>query len=192
MFTRLGKNMQEVRFHGRAGQGILTASRLFAQAAIIDGKYAQAFPDFGPERLGAPVQAFARIDDQPIEIRSQVYTPNAVAVFEESLLTKVPVTRGLVSKGQLIVNAKDERSAELRKMGDEAGVSVHIVDADRIAMELMGSPTVSTIMLGALASVSGFVSVDSLESTVKERFHGNMGEVNAKMIRMGFKEVHQI
>jgi len=92
----------------------------------------------------------------------------------------------------LIVNAKDERSAELKKMGDEAGVSVHIVDADRIAMELMGSPTVSTIMLGALASVSGFVSVDSLESTVKERFHGNMGEVNAKMIRMGFKEVHQI
>jgi 2-oxoacid:acceptor oxidoreductase gamma subunit (pyruvate/2-ketoisovalerate family) len=183
--------MREVRFHGRAGQGILTASRLFAQAAITDGKYAQAFPDFGPERLGAPVQAFARIDDQPIEIRSQVYTPNAVAVFEESLLSKVPVTRGMVAKGQLVVNCKDERSADVRKMGEGAGVSVYVVDADHIAMDLLGSPTVSTIMLGALASASGFVTADSLESTVRERFHGNMADVNAKMIRAGFKEVHQ-
>lgn len=184
--------MHEVRFHGRAGQGILTASRLFAQAAILDGKYAQAFPDFGPERLGAPVQAFARIDDQPIEIRSQVYTPNAVAVFEGSLLSKIPITKGLASKGQLVVNSKDERSAELRKVGEEAGVSVYVVDADRIGMDLIGSPTVSTIMLGALANASGFVSVDSLESTVRQRFHGNLGEVNAKMIRMGFKEVQVI
>jgi 2-oxoacid:acceptor oxidoreductase gamma subunit (pyruvate/2-ketoisovalerate family) len=184
--------MHEVRFHGRAGQGILTASRLFAQAAIIDGKYAQAFPDFGPERLGSPVQAFARIDDNPIEIRSQVYTPNAVAVFEESLLSKVPVTRGMVAKGQLVVNCKDTHSPQVRKTGQEAGASVYIVDADQIAIDLVGSPTVSTIMLGALASASGFVSADSLESSVKERFHGNMGEVNAKMIRMGFKEVHQI
>jgi 2-oxoacid:acceptor oxidoreductase gamma subunit (pyruvate/2-ketoisovalerate family) len=184
--------MREVRFHGRAGQGILTASRLFAQAAIVDGKYAQAFPDFGPERLGAPVQAFARIDDQPIEIRSQVYTPNAVAVFEESLLSKVPVTRGMVAKGQLVVNSKDDRSAEIKKMGKEVDVGVYVVDADRIAIDLIRSPTVSTIMLGALASASGFVSVDSLESSVRERFHGNMAEVNAKMIRMGFKEVHQI
>lgn len=186
------QELQEVRFHGRAGQGILTASRLFAQAAILDGKFAQAFPDFGPERLGAPVQAFARIDDQPIEIRSQVYTPNAVAVFEENLLGKVPVTRGIVPKGQLVVNSKDEQSKVVKKLGDEAGVFVHIVDADRIAMELMGSPTVSTIMLGALAGASHYVSSDSLEATVKQRFHGKVGEVNAQMIRMGFKEVHKI
>ena len=183
--------MDEIRFHGRAGQGILTASRIFAEAAIVDGKYAQSFPDFGPERLGAPVQAFARIDDQPIEIRSQVYTPNAVAVFEESLLSKVPVTRGMVAQGQLVVNCKDERSADVRKMGDGAGVSVYVIDADHIAMDLLGSPTVSTIMLGALANASGFVTADSLESNVRERFHGNMADVNAKMIRAGFKEVHQ-
>ena len=184
--------MQEVRFHGRAGQGILTASRLFAQAAIVDGKYAQAFPDFGPERLGAPVQAFARIDEQPIEIRSQVYTPNAVAVFEESLLSKVPVTRGMVPKGQLVVNSVGKSSAEVKKMGKDVGVDVYLVDADQIAVDLIGSPTVSTIMLGALAGASGFVTADSLESSVRERFHGNMGDVNAKMIRMGFKEVHKV
>jgi pyruvate ferredoxin oxidoreductase gamma subunit len=183
------KKVQEVRLHGRAGQGILTASRLFAQAAIMDGKYAQAFPDFGPERLGSPVQAFVRIDSEPIEIRSQVYTPDAVAVFEHSLLTKVPVTKGLAPKGQFVVNL-GQASPELRKVTADAGVSTFIVDASRIAMELMGTPTVSTVMLGALAGASGFVSADSLEKCAMQRFKGKVGEVNAQMIRRGHKEVH--
>jgi pyruvate ferredoxin oxidoreductase gamma subunit len=184
--------MQEIRFHGRAGQGILTASRLFAQAAIADGKYAQAFPDFGPERLGAPVSAFARIDDDPIEIRSQVYTPNAVAVFEESLLGTVPVTSGLVPKGFLVVNSGEETAVGVKKVGNEAGVTTYAIDASRIAVELIGTPTVSTIMLGALAGASGYVTVESLESVVRQRFQGSVGETNAKMIRSGFKEVRQI
>jgi len=184
--------MEEIRFHGRAGQGILTASRLFAQAAIADGKYAQAFPDFGPERLGAPVQAFVRIDGEPIEIRSQVYTPNAVAVFEESLLETVPITRGLVSKGCLVVNSGAKGSGDVKKVADEAKVISYSVDASKIAVELIGTPTVSTIMLGALAGASGYVTVEALESVVKQRFHGTMGETNAKMIRAGFKEVHQL
>ena len=184
--------MDEVRFHGRAGQGILTASRIFAEAAISDGKYAQSFPDFGPERLGAPIAAFARIDTQPIEIRSQVYTPNAVAVFEDSLLTKVPVTQGLVAGGKLVVNWTGENADELKTFGEKAGASTLCLNANRIAIELIGSPTVSTIMLGALAQASGFVSIDSLEKTVREKFHGSMGETNAKMVRMGFKEVKQI
>ena len=184
--------MDEVRFHGRAGQGILTASRIFAEAAISDGKYAQSFPDFGPERLGAPIAAFARIDSQPIEIRSQVYTPNAVAVFEDSLLNKVPVTQGLVAKGKLVVNWIGENTDELKQFGEKAGATTLCLNANRIAMELIGSPTVSTIMLGALTQASGLVSIDSLEKTVRERFHGSMGETNAKMVRMGFKEVRQI
>jgi len=184
--------MEEIRFHGRAGQGILTASRLFAQAAITDGKYAQAFPDFGPERLGAPVSAFVRIDGEPIEIRSQIYTPNAVAVFEESLLATVPITRGLVSKGFFVVNSDEKGSASVKKIADEAKVLPYSIDASKIAVELIGTPTVSTIMLGALAGASGYVTVDSLETVVKERFHGSMGETNAKMIRSGFKEVHKL
>ncbi len=182
--------MHEVRFHGRAGQGILTASRLFAQAAIFDGKYAQAFPDFGPERLGAPVQAFVRIDSEPIEIRSQVYTPNSVAVFEPSLLTKVPVSRGLVPKGQFVVNSV-EFSPDVRKAIGESDVSTYLVDATKIAIGLIGTPTVSTVMLGALASASGVVSLDSLEKCVLQRFKGKMGEVNARMIRDGYKEVRR-
>ncbi len=184
--------MHEVRFHGRAGQGILTASRLFAQAAIMDGKYAQAFPDFGPERLGSPVAAFARIDDQPIEIRSQIYTPTAVTVFEENLLGKVPVTRGLAPKGNFVVNSSEQGSTAVKKLSDESKASAWVLDASQIATELIGTPTVSTIMLGALACATGCVSVDALESAVKQRFHGNLGDVNAKMIRLGFKEVKQI
>lgn len=184
--------MNEVRFHGRAGQGILTASRLFAQAVILDGKYAQAFPDFGPERLGSPVAAFARIDDQPIEIHSQVYTPNAVAVFEESLLTKVPVTQGMITNGKLVVNWTKENVDELKLIGEKAGVTALYLNADRIATELVGSSMVSTIMLGALAQASGYVSINSLESTVRERFHGSMGETNAKMVRLGYKEVQTV
>ncbi len=184
--------MREVRFHGRAGQGILTASRLFAQAAILDGKYAQAFPDFGPERLGAPVTAFARIDDQPIEIRSQIYTPNAVAVFEESLLASVPVTQGLVSKGLFVVNSTEEDLPIVKKLSDESQASAFRLDASRIATGQVGTPTVSTIMLGALANASGYVGIEALESAVRQRFPGVLGEVNAKMIRLGFKEVKQI
>jgi len=185
--------VQEVRFHGRAGQGILTASRLFAQAAVRDGKFAQAFPDFGPERLGSPVQAFARIGEEPIEIRSQVYTPNAVAVFEESLLSKVPVARGIVNGGSIVVNATEKTaSTELKKVIGDAQVVAYFVDANPIAMELMGSPTVSTIMLGALAGASGLVTADSLESTVRQRFRGDLGEINAKMVRIGLKEVRRI
>jgi pyruvate ferredoxin oxidoreductase gamma subunit len=184
--------MDEIRFHGRAGQGILTASRLFAQAAITDGKYAQAFPDFGPERLGAPVSAFVRIDGEPIEIRSQVYSPNAVAVFEESLLDTVPITKGLVSDGFLVVNSGENTSAKVKKVGDEAKAASYAINASKIALEMIGTPTVSTIMLGALAGASGYVTIESLESVVKQRFHGAMGETNAKMIRSGFKEVHHI
>ena len=169
----------------------MTASRLFAQAAILDGKYAQAFPDFGPERLGSPVAAFARIDDQPIEIKSQIYTPTAVAVFEQSLLATVPVTRGLVPEGRFVVNTT-ELAPVVKKMSDESKASAFVVDASRIARELIGTPTVSTIMLGALANASACIGIDALESAVRQRFHGDLGDVNAKMVRMGFKEVKQI
>jgi len=183
--------MHELRLHGRAGQGILTASRLFAQSAILDGKYAQAFPDFGPERLGSPVAAFARIDSQPIEIRSQVYEPDAVVVFEQSLLTKVPVAKGIPPKGKIVVNCSEKGVSQLQELAEASDLSAHFIDADRIALEIIGSRTVSTIMLGALASSSGFVSLESLESAVAQRFRDKKREANMKMVRLGFKEVKQ-
>jgi len=180
------RRLYEIRFHGRAGQGILTASRLFAEAAVLNGKYAQAFPDFGPERLGSPVSAFARVDDQPIEIHSQIYAPNAVVVFERGLLTKVPVTVGLPPTGQFVVNAS--QSSDVK---DGSSFSTFLIDATKIASEL-GSKVVSTIMLGALGQVSSIVGPEALESAVRRRFKGAVADLNAKMIQMGFQGVHRI
>jgi len=180
--------MFEIRFHGRAGQGILTASRLFAEAAVLNGKYAQAFPDFGPERLGSPVSAFARVDDQPIEIHSQIYTPNAVVVFERNLLSKVPVTKGLPPTGQFVVNASELSGV---KEANGGSFATYLVDATKIASEL-GSKVVSTIMLGALGQVSSLVGHEALESAVRRRFKGSVADLNAKMIEGGFREVHRI
>ncbi len=108
------------------------------------------------------------------------------------MLTKVPVTKGLVTNGKLVVNWTEENTEELKKIGEKAGASTLYLNANRIAMELIGSLTVSTIMLGALAQASGFVSIDSLEKIVRDKFQGSMGETNAKMVRMGFKEVRQL
>jgi pyruvate ferredoxin oxidoreductase gamma subunit len=181
------RTLYEIRFHGRAGQGILTASRLFAEAAVLNGKYAQAFPDFGPERLGSPVSAFARVDNQPIEIHSQIYAPDAVVVFERSLLTKVPVTVGLPATGQFVVNAS--QSSEVK--ANEGSFSTFLIDATKIASEL-GSKVVSTIMLGALGQVSSIVGPEALESAVRRRFKGAVADLNAKMVQMGFQGVHKI
>jgi len=181
----------EIRFHGRAGQGILTASRLFAEAAVLNGKYAQAFPDFGPERLGSPVSAFARVDNQPIEIHSQVYTPNAVVVFERNLLSKVPVTMGLPATGQFVVNASESSQLNGVKEANGASFTTFLVDATKIASDL-GSKVVSTIMLGALGQVSSVVGREALESAVRRRFKGAVADLNAKMVEVGFREVHQI
>ena len=185
---RVESTLYEIRFHGRAGQGILTASRLFAEAAVLNGKYAQAFPDFGPERLGAPVSAFARVDNQPIEIHSQVYTPNAVVVFERNLLSKVPVTMGLPPTGQFVVNASELSGV---KEANEDSFTTFLIDATKIASEL-GSKVVSTIMLGALGQVSSVVGREALESAVRRRFKGAVADLNAKMVEVGFREVHQI
>lgn len=96
------------------------------------------------------------------------------------------------SKAFFVVNSPDPKLADVKKRGEEAGVVPYTIDASKIAIDLIGKPTVSTIMLGALAGASGFVTVDALESVVKQRFHGAMGETNAKMVRSGFKEVHEI
>ncbi|MDH5663207.1 MAG: 2-oxoacid:acceptor oxidoreductase family protein, partial [Candidatus Bathyarchaeota archaeon] len=109
------KKILEVRWHGRGGQGAWTASELLARAAINEGKYIQSFPEFGPERMGAPVRAFTRISDEPIQTHCAVYNPDVVAVLDPSLLKAVPVTEGLNDEGILIVNSK-ENPAEIREM----------------------------------------------------------------------------
>ncbi|KYH40522.1 MAG: hypothetical protein AYL33_005820 [Candidatus Bathyarchaeota archaeon B63] len=127
----------EVRWHGRGGQGIVTVSRLLAQAALLDGKYVQAFPEFGPERRGAPVTGYTRISDEPISIHSHIYTPNIVVIVDPTLIGQVDVTRGLIEGGMVVANS-ERKPQELREELRVEKAKVYTVNAVRIAPRYSG------------------------------------------------------
>ncbi len=177
--------MIEIRLHGRGGQGAVTSAELLAQAAINEGKYAQAFPSFGPERRGAPVVAFCRISDEPIRLRTNIYHPDLVLVLDPSILRLVNVGAGLKKGGALITNTKYS-SDEIRK---ELGIKHKLatVDASKIAQEELGVPITNTTMLGALLKTRELVPVDSLIPPLEKRF-GRIAARNINAFRRAFKE----
>jgi pyruvate ferredoxin oxidoreductase gamma subunit len=165
--------MIELRIHGRGGQGAVTSAELLALAAIGEGKYAQAFPSFGPERRGAPVQAFVRVNDKPIRVRAEVKQPDVVAVLDPGLLDIVDVTSGLKDSGTIIVNTKKTAQEIKSKFGNRWRVAV--VDASTIARETIGVAIVNTTMIGALLQVTGIVNMASLEEPLMHRFGPRAG-----------------
>lgn len=171
--------MVEIRFHGRGGQGAVTAARLLAEAAFLEGKYCQAFPFFGAERRGAPVVAFARIDDKPIRTRAQIYEPNHVVVLDPTVLGAVNVISGLKRGGVAVINARE--TPETLK-----GTRVALVDATSIALETLGLPITGTAMLGALAKATGVVSLDSVAKVMEKRFKGKLAEKNTAVARVAY------
>ncbi|MCL6579141.1 MAG: pyruvate ferredoxin oxidoreductase subunit gamma [Candidatus Bathyarchaeota archaeon] len=180
--------MMEVRWHGRGGQGAWTASELLARAAIHEGKYIQSFPEFGPERMGAPVTAFTRISTEPIKIHCAVYNPDLVAVIDPTLLKTVPVTEGLNEEGTIIVNSKDAPT-EIRKMLNSNKGKVWAVPATEIAIKILGMPIGNTAMLGAVARITGIVNLESIEKVIKERFRKDLAEKNFAVIKEAYEEV---
>jgi 2-oxoacid:acceptor oxidoreductase gamma subunit (pyruvate/2-ketoisovalerate family) len=182
------KKIIEVRWHGRGGQGAWTASELLARAAVYEGKYIQSFPEFGPERMGAPVAAFTRISTEPIKIHCAVYNPDVVVVLDPTLLKAVPVTEGLGGKGKLIINSKDS-PAEVKQRLNGDNIEVWTVPAIEIAIKILGLPITSTAMLGAVARATGVVSLESIKKTVKERFRSDIAEKNFAVIEEAYKEV---
>jgi pyruvate ferredoxin oxidoreductase gamma subunit len=182
------KKMLEVRWHGRGGQGAWTASELLARAAINEGKYIQSFPEFGPERMGAPIRAFTRISNEPIQMHCSVYNPDVVAVIDPSLLKAVPVTEGLNDEGILIVNSKEnpEKTREMLKIEKR---KIWTVPATEIAIKILNRPITNTAMLGAVVRVTGIVSLESVEKAVSERFSGSIMEKNVGVIKEAYKEV---
>jgi len=179
---------QEVRWHGRGGQGVVTASQLLASAALLEGKYVQAFPEFGPERSGAPILGFTRISDTPIEIHSQVYAPDVVVVLDPTLLKKIDVTKGLKRGGRLIVNTQLSPK-ELKEQLRENDVEVYTVDGTRIALDVIGRPIFNTTMLGALIQATNLTSLDSVLKVTSERFTGSIAEKNVAAIKRAAEEV---
>ncbi len=176
----------EIRWHGRGGQGAVTSAELVAKAAISEGKYAQAFPAFGAERRGAPVLAFDRVSiKEPIRVRAEITAPNVVVVLDSSLLRVVNVTSGLNGKGILIINTKRTIREIASVLGDNWRLAV--IDATRIARELLGVPIVNTTMLGAVVKATGVVRMESLIEPLKERF-GRLSERNIKAMQRAFEE----
>ena len=179
--------LKEFRWHGRGGQGVWTASELLARAAIHEGKYVQSFPEFGPERMGAPVRAYTRVSDKPISLHCAVYNPDLVVVMDPTLLASVPVTEGLDENGILIVNM----TGEPRKIKGELKMTkgtVWTVPATEIAMKILGRLITNTAMLGAVARATQIVKIESIEKAVEERFPTQLAEKNIGVIKEAYKE----
>ncbi|MFH0847375.1 MAG: 2-oxoacid:acceptor oxidoreductase family protein [Chloroflexota bacterium] len=178
--------MVEIRWHGRGGQGAVTSAGLLAEAAIDEGKYAQAFPSFGPERRGAPVAAYVRIDaTKPIRVRAEVLQPDVVIVFDAGLLRSVPVALGLKERGMLILNTRKSPEEIQHQFG--GSLQVAVVDASKIAMEVLGVPIVNTTMVGALLKATGIVKLDSLLEPLQHRF-GKLAGRNIDAMKRAYAE----
>ena len=176
----------EIRWHGRGGQGAVTSAELLAQAAISEGRYAQAFPSFGPERRGAPVMAFVRISTkEPIRTRAEITQPDVVVVLDPGLLGIANVTSGLKADGVAVINTR--KSAE--KLKKEFGIeqSLATVDATSIAREILGVPITNTTMVGAVIKATEIVKLESLIEPLKHRFD-RLAERNIKAMKRAYEE----
>ncbi len=176
--------MIEIRFHGRGGQGVVTAAQLLAEAAFFDGYYCQAFPFFGVERRGAPVMAFTRLDKEKILLRSQIYEPDYVVIIDASLLNTVNVLEGLKEDGAVIINtvkSKEELNLDCK--------NIYCIDATDIALKTLGVPIENTAMVGAFAGATKLVSLESVKKAILHRFPGKLGEKNVKAAELAYKTI---
>lgn len=177
----------KIRFHGRGGQGVVTASRLVAEAALKQGKKVQSFPSFGAERKGAPIKAFTKISNEPILNRSQIYNPDIVIVLDPTLLKVENVTEGLVKDGTIIVNI--DKNPDQIKSELKLNNKVATINATKIALETLGTAITNTPILGALAKVTGIVSLEAIIEVTKERFKQGLAEKNINAIKRAYEEV---
>ena len=190
-------NLIEIRWHGRGGQGAKTASLLLADAAFNTGKYIQGFPEYGPERMGAPITAYNRISDEPITVHSNIYEPDFVVVVDDTLLEVVDVTSGLKKDGAIIINTtKDSNEIKPYLNGYEG--NVYKIDARKISMEALGKYFPNTPMLAAVVKVSGIMSdedfLNDMIGSFKHKFakKPEVIEGNMKALEMSLKEVTKL
>jgi len=176
--------MKEIRIHARAGQGAITTAMLLGDAVFAGERYALAFPHFGAARMGAPMNAFVRIDDKPIRIRSQVYEPDYIIVVDATLFLGYDVFKGLKKGGIAIVNQKEGLETPERK-----GIEVVQIPANDIAQKVLGKPLGNTALLGAFAAATGQVKLQNLQDAIRKRFAGKIGDKNAEAASMGFEAV---
>ncbi len=182
----------EIRWHGRGGQGAKTAAFLLAEAMIEQGKYAQGFPDYGPERMGAPIRGYNRISTEPIRLHCDIENPEIVIVLDPTLLRTENVAGGLVEGGKILINSP-AGPEELKSDLDLGNGSVYTVDATRIALEEVGRPIPNLPMIGALLKVSNLADIESMTRIVSKKFEGKFNkqvvEGNLKAMKRAYQEV---
>ena len=190
-------NLVEIRWHGRGGQGAKTASLLLADAAFNTGKYIQGFPEYGPERMGAPITAYNRISNTPITVHSNIYEPDYVVVVDDSLLDCVPVTAGLKSTGAIIINTTQDDSTLKSKLKDFDG-DIYTIDARKVSLETLGKYFPNTPMLAAIVKVSKIMSEEAfladMQGSFKHKFakKPEVIEGNMKALEMALQSVKKI
>jgi len=174
--------LKEIRIHGRGGQGSVTAAEVLAKAAFKDGTISQAFPAFGSERMGAPVQAFVRLSDKAIRTRAVIEEPDYLIVQDPTLFGLVDVFSGLKDGGTAMVNTEKPE-----QIAAPDGAVLKAVHGTKIAMEVIGRPIANMVMVGAFAGMTGLVSLESIQEAVKERFGGKVGDLNAAAVEKAYK-----
>jgi pyruvate ferredoxin oxidoreductase gamma subunit len=179
--------LKEIRLHGRGGQGVVTAAELVAHAAFADGKYAQAFPAFGSERMGAPVQSFVRISDSPIRARNQIYEPDYLIIQDATLIGSIDVAKGLKKGGLVIVDTEKEPD----DLGLEVNGTILTIPATKIALEIIGRAVQNTTLLGYFAGVTGLISFEGVKNAIEERFPGMIGKKNVAAAEKAFGMVRE-
>jgi pyruvate ferredoxin oxidoreductase gamma subunit len=188
------KRVTEIRWHGRGGQGVVTAGKLLAETALEMGEYFQAFPDYGPERSGAPIRAFTRLSDEPITVHSQIEEPDVVVVLDSTIIGAVNVVEGLKDDGVLIVNTAMGPD-EIRERLDLKGGRVVTVDASHIAVQELGREITNAPMLGAFARATGLFELRDLIAQTRRRFQKKltqeMIEANVRAIERAAKEAKE-
>jgi pyruvate ferredoxin oxidoreductase gamma subunit len=176
----------EIRWHGRGGQGAVTSAELMALAAISEGQHAHAFPSFGPERRGAPVLSFVRISrEEPIRVRAEITEPDVVVVLDPGLLPIINVTSGLKGDGMAVINTRKQAEQIRQEFGIKQAIAT--VNATKIAREVLGVPITNTTMVGAVVKAIGVVELDSLVQPLKQRF-GRLADRNLEAMKRAYDE----
>lgn len=171
--------LEEIRVHGRGGQGVVTAAELIAIAAFYQQEYSQAFPNFGVERSGAPIQSYARISDEEIITHEQIYKPSVLIIADATLIGPVDVFSGIDKNTIIIINGAEDKYANLKLKTKK----IYFTPATEIALEIFGKNIVNTIILGAFAKYTGLISLESLAKAIKEKFKDKGEEIIKKNIQ---------
>ena len=190
----MSSNNVEIRWHGRGGQGAKTAALMLADVAFLTGKYVQGFPEYGPERMGAPITAYNRISEKQIRVHSNIYNPDYVVVVDESLLETVNVTAGLKEDGAIVVNTERSKEEIIPHLNGYKG-KVYTIDARKVSMATLGKYFPNMPMLAAIVKVSGVldetVFLEEMEISFKKKFarKPEVIEGNKRALEMAFEEV---